>query len=250
VLFHLVAGRPPFDGAGVGEIVASHLREPAPAPSHVLPGVPASVDAVVARCLAKSPDERVASMTERAQALAAVQARLSAGLTGDRAAPDARTVIAADLASSAAPIPTTLGGATAAVASPRAHRGGVLVGALGLALAALGVTALVLRGGANDDARGGADELSPAPVMSTTPPAVDAGVPPVDAAPPPPVDAAPLPPVDATPSPDGRARPEPPTPRRSHDTVRRPSRTPTQPAPDPYDLRLPVGGGPDGGVAR
>ncbi|MBZ0233288.1 MAG: serine/threonine protein kinase, partial [Deltaproteobacteria bacterium] len=97
VLFHLVAGRPPFDGAGVGEIVASHLREPAPAPSQVLPGVPASVDAVVARCLAKSPDERFASMSELAQALAAVQARLSAGLTGDRAAPDARTVIAADL---------------------------------------------------------------------------------------------------------------------------------------------------------
>ena len=99
-------------------------------------------------------------MIDLAQALAAVQARLSAGLTGDRAAPDARTVIAADLAATTTPVPTTLGGATAALASRPARRGGLLVGALGLALAAVGVTALALRGGVNHDARDGADVAS------------------------------------------------------------------------------------------
>ena len=251
VLFHLVAGRPPFDGAGVGEIVASHLREPAPAPSQVLPGVPASVDAVVARCLAKSPDERFASMSELAQALAAVQARLSAGLTGDRAAPDARTVIAADLSSSPPPIPTTLGGATAAIASPPARRRGLLVGAFGLALAALGVTALVLRGGASDNAAAGADDLPPAqaPAASTPapPPSIDAGVAPVDASPAS-VDAAP-PPVDAASAPEPSRRPQRPTPRRPHDPARSPSST-SAPASDPYDLRMPVGGGVDAGAGR
>ncbi len=222
VLFHLVAGRPPFDHSGVGEIIAAHLREPAPAPSQVLPGVPASVDAVVARCLAKSPDERYPSMIELARALEAVQARLSAGLTGDRAAPDARTRIAADLAA----VPTTLGGATAALAAPPSRRTAWWLGAAVTAIAAIAAALIALPRPA---ARGSA---------TTAPPPVDAGVTPVDAAPPDaPPDAAPL--VDAAaPSPPLDAAPPvtPPRHRRPHDR----DRTPPQPAPDPYDLRLPV----------
>src|SRR5690349_9246805 len=33
LLFHLVAGTPPFEGEGGGDVIAMHLREPAPVPS-------------------------------------------------------------------------------------------------------------------------------------------------------------------------------------------------------------------------
>ena len=69
VLFHLLVGRPPFDGEGMGEIIAMQLREPAPAPSSRVPGIPPEVDAIVLRALAKSVDERYQSMTELAHAI-------------------------------------------------------------------------------------------------------------------------------------------------------------------------------------
>jgi eukaryotic-like serine/threonine-protein kinase len=76
VLFHLVTGRPPFDLDGVGAIIAAHLREPAPVPSRVAPHVPALLDPIVARCLAKNPDDRYQSMAELQQACEAALAQL------------------------------------------------------------------------------------------------------------------------------------------------------------------------------
>ena len=76
VLFHLLVGRPPFDLEGVGAIISAHLREPAPIPSKVAPKVPAFLDAIVARCLAKEPDARYASMTELQHACEAALAQL------------------------------------------------------------------------------------------------------------------------------------------------------------------------------
>ena len=69
VLYHLLVGRTPFDGEGIGEIIASHLREPAPLPSASVPGIPPEVDQVVQRCMAKSPDQRYQSASELADAL-------------------------------------------------------------------------------------------------------------------------------------------------------------------------------------
>jgi tRNA A-37 threonylcarbamoyl transferase component Bud32 len=94
VLYHLLVGRPPFDGEGVGEIIAAHLREPAPVPSALAPGVPPAVDALVARCLAKQPEARFATAAELAETCAALNA--GAG-TGTSAAPTPGT---------AAPTPT------------------------------------------------------------------------------------------------------------------------------------------------
>ncbi|HSK02456.1 MAG TPA: serine/threonine-protein kinase, partial [Kofleriaceae bacterium] len=51
VLFHLIAGAPPFDADGLGDIIAMHLREPAPVLSSRAPWVAPNVDALVARCL-------------------------------------------------------------------------------------------------------------------------------------------------------------------------------------------------------
>jgi serine/threonine-protein kinase len=69
VLFHLLTGRPPFEGEGMGDIIAAHIREPAPAPSSRAPEIAPSVDGLVLRCLAKPPDERFQTMQELAQAI-------------------------------------------------------------------------------------------------------------------------------------------------------------------------------------
>jgi len=69
VLFHLLTGRPPFEGEGMGDIIAAHIREPAPAPSSRAPELAPGIDGLVLRCLAKSPDERFQTMHELAQAI-------------------------------------------------------------------------------------------------------------------------------------------------------------------------------------
>ena len=69
VLFHLLTGRPPFEGEGMGDIIAAHIREPSPAPSSRAPEIAPAIDALVLRCLAKSPDERFQTMHELAAAI-------------------------------------------------------------------------------------------------------------------------------------------------------------------------------------
>jgi Tol biopolymer transport system component len=68
VLYEMLAGEPPFDGASPQAIAAKHLTQPAPA----LRGAPPVVAAVAARALAKLPDERFATAAEFADALESV----------------------------------------------------------------------------------------------------------------------------------------------------------------------------------
>jgi serine/threonine-protein kinase len=77
VLYTLIVGEPPFVADGVGEIIAMHLREPAPRASIKAPWIPAAVDDVLARCLAKDPAERYASAAELAAEFGALLARIS-----------------------------------------------------------------------------------------------------------------------------------------------------------------------------
>jgi serine/threonine-protein kinase len=72
LLFHMLSGRPPFVGEASGDLVVAHLeQEPSP-PSQFAPELPPVVDALVLRCLAKSPDERFASMLELQAAIGAL----------------------------------------------------------------------------------------------------------------------------------------------------------------------------------
>jgi hypothetical protein len=64
VLYHLLAGRRPFDGATAYEIAESVLSVPAPVPSARRADVPKALDDIVARAMAKSPAERFASWAE------------------------------------------------------------------------------------------------------------------------------------------------------------------------------------------
>ncbi|HVA60429.1 MAG TPA: EAL domain-containing protein [Mycobacteriales bacterium] len=83
LLFECLAGRPPFLGPGVGEMLRQHLSMPVPD----LPGlgiaVPGAVDAVIQRLLRKEPGERYQS----ASALAADLSELLAAVQGGEADP-------------------------------------------------------------------------------------------------------------------------------------------------------------------
>ncbi len=59
VLSECLTGAPPYPADSVERLVAAHLLEPAPRPSQLLPGrVPAALDQVIARGMAKNPEER------------------------------------------------------------------------------------------------------------------------------------------------------------------------------------------------
>ena len=76
-LFHMLAGRPPFACDSVGELIAAHIKEPPPAPSQLVPGVPPEVDTLVLRCLAKDPANRFQTMADLQTAIEQVLAMIS-----------------------------------------------------------------------------------------------------------------------------------------------------------------------------
>jgi serine/threonine-protein kinase len=60
VLYFLATGRPPFLGESVAAVMNKHIHELPRPPSEVAP-VPAELEKVIMRCLAKRPDDRFAS---------------------------------------------------------------------------------------------------------------------------------------------------------------------------------------------
>ena len=72
-LFHMLAGAPPFEGATAYEVVSQHISSPPPSIEKRRQGLPAGLDAVVRKMMAKRPPERYQSMQEVEQDLEAVQ---------------------------------------------------------------------------------------------------------------------------------------------------------------------------------
>ncbi|HEU0032070.1 MAG TPA: serine/threonine-protein kinase [Kofleriaceae bacterium] len=72
VLYHALCGRPPFAGTTSANLIAAHLAESPVAPGARVPELAPEIDALVLRCLAKSAEDRFATMTELARALGAV----------------------------------------------------------------------------------------------------------------------------------------------------------------------------------
>ncbi|HEY5024640.1 MAG TPA: Stk1 family PASTA domain-containing Ser/Thr kinase [Acidimicrobiales bacterium] len=61
VIFEMVTGRPPFLGDTPVAVASKHVREHPPAPREINPGVPPDLEAIILKCLAKSPDHRYAT---------------------------------------------------------------------------------------------------------------------------------------------------------------------------------------------
>src|SRR6185503_264678 len=110
VLFEILTGRPPFTGDTPVAIAYKHVQEPPPHPSSITQ-VPPALDAIVLKCLAKSPNARYASAEELRTDLrrflegqpvaalagaAAATASAAAGLTGDATAAFAGPVTGAN----------------------------------------------------------------------------------------------------------------------------------------------------------
>ena len=73
VIYEMIAGRSPFDAESNVDLAAKHLSDTPEPPSKFTPlEVPAGLDAVILKGLAKNPDERYQSATEFAQALVSV----------------------------------------------------------------------------------------------------------------------------------------------------------------------------------
>lgn len=67
-LHRLLTGSYPYPNRGDRELIDAHRSEPAPIPSRIRPDLPAAIDAVIAKAMAKDPDDRYQSCAELAAA--------------------------------------------------------------------------------------------------------------------------------------------------------------------------------------
>jgi outer membrane protein assembly factor BamB/predicted Ser/Thr protein kinase len=74
VAYEMLTGMPPFHGRGATAVIHAHIYELPPPPTERRPTLPAAVNAVLLRALAKQPHERYASLAEFAAALRAALA--------------------------------------------------------------------------------------------------------------------------------------------------------------------------------
>jgi eukaryotic-like serine/threonine-protein kinase len=72
VAFEMACGRPPFIVRTIAEACAMHLHEAPPSACELVPTLPPSLDHLLARLLAKAPEERPQSMQEIAQMFDAI----------------------------------------------------------------------------------------------------------------------------------------------------------------------------------
>jgi serine/threonine protein kinase, bacterial len=68
VLHEALTGQRPYPGDSLEQQIVGHLTRPPPRPSMLRPGVPQPLDAVIAKGMAKQPDQRYASTVELARA--------------------------------------------------------------------------------------------------------------------------------------------------------------------------------------
>jgi serine/threonine protein kinase len=68
VLYECLAGSQPYGGDSVSAVITAHLMQPIPRPSVERPGIPDAFDQVIARGMAKKPDERFATAGDLATA--------------------------------------------------------------------------------------------------------------------------------------------------------------------------------------
>jgi predicted ATPase/tRNA A-37 threonylcarbamoyl transferase component Bud32 len=76
VFYEMLTGRPPFLGGSVAAVLVKQMSEPPKPPTSVIPDLPASLDAVLLRALAKQPGDRFQTAAEFGQALFDIEGEL------------------------------------------------------------------------------------------------------------------------------------------------------------------------------
>lgn len=69
ILYFMLTGKPPFERDSSMSLMIAHTSEPVRPPSELQPGIPADLEAVVLRCLAKAPADRYPDARSLAAAL-------------------------------------------------------------------------------------------------------------------------------------------------------------------------------------
>jgi hypothetical protein len=69
VMYEMLTGNPPFDGTNMPEIARQHLNSPPPSLSAARDDLPAGLEKLIMRCLAKDADDRFSSMDQLLGAL-------------------------------------------------------------------------------------------------------------------------------------------------------------------------------------
>ncbi len=86
VLYEMLTGRSAFQRGSTVATLSAILRDDAPAVSKLASDVPGDLEAVVARCLRKDPDQRFQSMQEVREALGVLKRQSESGSLYNRAA--------------------------------------------------------------------------------------------------------------------------------------------------------------------
>jgi len=122
--YHMVTGRPPFDGETAYEVMLKHVSEPPPRPDAVNPGLSAATADLALRMLTKDPDRRIGTCREVADEADALLRRLEAGLPmpvpRKRRRPGGWPVVAAAAGVAAAVVALLAGFLAPRPAAPRA----------------------------------------------------------------------------------------------------------------------------------
>ena len=147
VLHYVLTGHVPFERDHDEAKLWAQLSDPPPAPSTLRPDSPRALDAVVARAMAKNPDERYPSAGDLARAA-------RAGVAGAAPSTPERMVARGAAAPGSAPTEpglveeasTVTSGALATTVHRRRRRGAALAAVLAIAAAGI-VLAVVLDGG-------------------------------------------------------------------------------------------------------
>jgi serine/threonine-protein kinase len=102
-LFHMLTGRPPFEGADASSVLARHLTEPPPSVRDLDPTLSSETEAIVAALLAKDPGQRIPAAKDLAARLEEAVRLLKAERGASNEGAAAGAVSAARAASGGAP---------------------------------------------------------------------------------------------------------------------------------------------------
>jgi serine/threonine-protein kinase len=69
VAYFMLTGRPPFDDERPLRVLFKHVSEPPVPPTQIIDSIPADLEGIVLRCLAKKPEERFNDTLELSAAL-------------------------------------------------------------------------------------------------------------------------------------------------------------------------------------